>query len=54
MLYDALPDARLAIIPNTSHLLAMERPDLIAPHVVEFFERPNRQPTMMPIMRAVA
>jgi pimeloyl-ACP methyl ester carboxylesterase len=51
-LYDALPDARLAIIPSSSHLVAFEQPNTLARVIVEFVQHPSRQPTMFPIKRA--
>ena len=50
-LYEALPDARLAIVPGTSHALPVERPaELLA--LVETFLRGDAPPRMMPIRRA--
>lgn len=33
---DAIPDARLLVIPDATHGLPMERPDLVGKHIVEF------------------
>ncbi len=50
-LYEALPDAELAILPGTSHALPEERPaDLL--RLVETFLRGDAPPRMMPIRRA--
>jgi pimeloyl-ACP methyl ester carboxylesterase len=35
----SIPGARLEIIPGTGHLLVRERPDLIAPVVLQFLQR---------------
>ncbi len=50
-LFDALPDAQLAIVPNTSHGIAFERPDLVAQLIRDFFDHPARTPTLMPARR---
>lgn len=47
-LRDAIPDAQLAIVPGTSHLLGHERPDLLAAIVVEFLRAPVAK-RIMPI-----
>jgi pimeloyl-ACP methyl ester carboxylesterase len=53
-LYDALADARLAIIPNSSHLVAFEQPEALAGLILQFLEHPNRMPTLLPIKRPTA
>lgn len=50
-LFEALADAQLAILPNTSHAIAFERPDLVAQLTRDFFDHPVRTPTMMPARR---
>ncbi|HYH30915.1 MAG TPA: alpha/beta hydrolase [Pseudonocardia sp.] len=50
-LYRALPDAELAVVPGTSHVLIMEKPTLVARLVLEFLTR-DPVPTIMPIRRA--
>jgi pimeloyl-ACP methyl ester carboxylesterase len=46
-MYQAIPDAQLAILPGTTHLLLWEKPDQAAALVEEFLTtRPNR---LMPI-----
>ena len=50
-LFDALPDAQLAIVPNTSHAIGFERPDLVARLIRDFLDHPARTPTMMPARR---
>ena len=51
-MYQAIPDAQLAILPGTSHLLLFERPEQAAAVVEEFLTKdPVR---FMPIRRAPA
>jgi pimeloyl-ACP methyl ester carboxylesterase len=50
-LYEALPNARLAIVPNASHLLVLEHPALVAEIITAFLQSPNRQPTFLPYRR---
>lgn len=38
-LYRALPDAQLAVIPGTSHVLILEKPDLVGSIVLDFLTR---------------
>ena len=52
-MYDALPDAELAIVPGTSHFLVQEKPDLVNKLVVDFLTR-DPVPTVAPIRRAAA
>ena len=50
-LYRAIPGSELAIVPGTSHVLPMEKPDLVNRLVLDFLE--NDPPaTMLPIRRA--
>jgi pimeloyl-ACP methyl ester carboxylesterase len=42
----AIPDAQLAVVPNTSHGLPMEKPALLAQLIVEFLA-PEQPPKMM-------
>jgi pimeloyl-ACP methyl ester carboxylesterase len=49
-LYRALPDAQLAVIPGTSHLLLHEKPELCTQLVTEFLTA-EPTPTWMPIRR---
>jgi pimeloyl-ACP methyl ester carboxylesterase len=50
-MYDALPNAELAIVPGTSHFLTQEKPDLVNKLVVDFLTtEPVR--TVAPIRRA--
>lgn len=50
-LYRGLPNAQLAIIPGTSHLLLHEKPELCA-RIVNDFLSADPEPTLMPIRRA--
>jgi pimeloyl-ACP methyl ester carboxylesterase len=50
-LYDALPNAQLAIVPNTSHLLVFEQPSAVAQHITAFFDHPERAETLFPTSR---
>ncbi len=50
-LYRALADAQLAIIPQASHLLLFEHPELCTTLVAQFLAH-NPAPTLMPITRA--
>ena len=50
-LYRAIPDAELAVIPGTSHLAPMEKPDLINLLVLDFLRHEPVQ-TLMPVRRA--
>ena len=50
-LYRALPRGQLAIVPNTSHLLLHERPELCAAMVGEFLGA-DPAPRLMPLTRA--
>jgi pimeloyl-ACP methyl ester carboxylesterase len=53
VLYRSLPDAQLAIIPGTSHLLLHEKPELCTRLVTDFLTA-EPTPTLMPIRRAPA
>jgi pimeloyl-ACP methyl ester carboxylesterase len=50
-MYDALPNAELAIIPGTSHFLTQEKPDLVNKIVLDFLTREPVE-TVAPIRRA--
>jgi hypothetical protein len=50
-LYRNLPDAQLAIVPGTSHLLLHEKPELCTRLVTDFLTT-GSTPTWMPIRRA--
>lgn len=53
-LYEALPEAQLAIIPGASHAVAMEKPALFNRIVLDFLAEEKPPETMLPIRRAVA
>ncbi|GAA2379041.1 alpha/beta hydrolase [Dactylosporangium salmoneum] len=50
-LYGALPDARLAILPGTSHLLLLEAPDRVTTLVRDFLTGGFATSRLMPIRR---
>src|SRR5439155_21403856 len=50
-LYRSIPNAELAVLPGTSHFVAMEKPDLLNRIVLDFLEKEPVQ-TMMPVRRA--
>jgi pimeloyl-ACP methyl ester carboxylesterase len=50
-MYDALPNAELAIVPGTSHFLTQEKPDLVNKIVLDFLTR-DPVPTVAAIRRA--
>jgi pimeloyl-ACP methyl ester carboxylesterase len=52
-LYDALPDAELAVVPGTSHLAPVEKPELVNRLILDFLLR-EPVPTVLPVRRAVA
>jgi pimeloyl-ACP methyl ester carboxylesterase len=52
-LYRAIPNAELAVVPGTSHLLAMEKPGTVNQLIIDFLEN-DPVPEMMPIRRAQA
>jgi pimeloyl-ACP methyl ester carboxylesterase len=49
-LYRGLPRGQLAVVPNTSHLLLHEQPDVCA-ELIGSFLTGEPAPTMMPISR---
>ena len=49
-LYRSIPNAQLAIVPGTSHMLVLEKPAVLTGLVLEFL-RNDPAPTMMPIRR---
>ena len=52
-LFRAIPNSELAVVPGTSHYLAMEKPDLVNRLVLDFLEK-DPVPTYMPLRRAPA
>jgi pimeloyl-ACP methyl ester carboxylesterase len=49
-IYRAIPDAELAVVPGTSHVLILEKPDLVASLVLDFLTT-DPVPTRIPIRR---
>ncbi|MET9777593.1 alpha/beta hydrolase [Streptomyces sp. NPDC006367] len=52
-LYRAVPDSRLAVVPGASHLVPLEKPDLVGRLVLEHLGQ-DAVETMMPVRRAPA
>jgi pimeloyl-ACP methyl ester carboxylesterase len=52
-LFDALPDAELAIVPGTSHFLTQEKPHLVNALLLDFLTN-DPVPVVAPIRRAPA
>ncbi|RIQ34114.1 alpha/beta fold hydrolase [Jiangella rhizosphaerae] len=52
-MYDAMPNAELAVVPGTSHFLTQEKPDLVNALVLDFLTK-NPVPTVAPVRRAPA
>jgi pimeloyl-ACP methyl ester carboxylesterase len=50
-MYDALPNAELAVVPGTSHYLTQEKPALVNAIVLDFLTK-EPVPTLVPIRRA--
>jgi pimeloyl-ACP methyl ester carboxylesterase len=50
-MYDALPNAELAIVPGTSHFLTQEKPSLVNQIVLDFLTL-DPVPMVAPIRRA--
>jgi len=51
-MYEALPEAQLAIVPGTSHALTLEKPDLVNRLIVDFLAETGPPETILPVMRA--
>jgi pimeloyl-ACP methyl ester carboxylesterase len=51
-LYEALPASQLAIVPGTSHLLLLEKPDAGNKLILDFLAETEPPATMFPIRRA--
>jgi pimeloyl-ACP methyl ester carboxylesterase len=52
-LYRSVPNAQLAIVPGTSHMLIMEKPEAVTGLILDFLTN-DPSPTVMPIRRAPA
>jgi pimeloyl-ACP methyl ester carboxylesterase len=50
-LYRSIPNSELAVVPGTSHLLVMEKPELVTGLVLDFLTK-EPVPTIAPIRRA--
>ncbi|QLY31175.1 alpha/beta fold hydrolase [Nocardia huaxiensis] len=50
-LYRGIPDSELAVVPGTSHLLVMEKPERVYPLIADFLLN-DPVPTRQPIRRA--
>lgn len=50
-LYDALPAGRLCVVPGASHMVVLERPQLVASTIAEFLSSPEPPETFLPIRR---
>lgn len=50
-LFEALPDAQLAIIPGASHVVPLEKADLVNQLVLDFLAADGPTMTMMPLRR---
>jgi len=49
-LYRSIADAQLAIVPGTSHMLVLEKPDIVNGLILEFLQK-DVATTMMPVRR---
>ena len=50
-MFDALPNAQLAILPGTSHLLVFEQPALVAQLIRAFLATTGQRDTLAPLRR---
>jgi pimeloyl-ACP methyl ester carboxylesterase len=50
-LYESLPQGQLAVIPGTSHAVAMEKPDLVGSLIRDFLSDPGKPKTHLPVRR---
>lgn len=50
-LYQGIPDAELAVVPGTSHVLIIEKPELCNQLILDFLTK-DPVPTFMPVRRA--
>jgi pimeloyl-ACP methyl ester carboxylesterase len=51
-LYDTIPEAQLAVIPGASHVVPLEKSDLVNQLVLDFLAAEGATMTMMPLRRA--
>ena len=50
-LFEAIPDAQLAVIPGASHVAPIEKPELVNQLVLDFLAAEGPATTMMPLRR---
>jgi pimeloyl-ACP methyl ester carboxylesterase len=50
-MYEALQEAELAVVPGTSHVLTLEKPDLVNRLILDFLAETGPPETMVPIRR---
>jgi pimeloyl-ACP methyl ester carboxylesterase len=50
-LFEAIPDAQLAVIPGASHVVPIEKPELVNQLVLDFLAAEGPATTMMPLRR---
>ena len=50
-LFEALPNAQLAVVPGTSHMVQLEKPDLVNRLVLDFLAETMPPMTMLPLRR---
>jgi pimeloyl-ACP methyl ester carboxylesterase len=50
-MYRSIPDSELAVVPGTSHLVLLEKPDVLTDLVIRFLTT-DPAPTIAPIRRA--
>jgi pimeloyl-ACP methyl ester carboxylesterase len=53
-LFESLPDAQLAIVPGTSHMLHMEKPQLVNQLMLDFLAETAPPGTIFPMRRATS
>jgi pimeloyl-ACP methyl ester carboxylesterase len=52
-MYEALQESELAVVPGTSHVLTLEKPDLVNRLILDYLAETGPPETMVPIRRAV-
>jgi pimeloyl-ACP methyl ester carboxylesterase len=51
-MFEAIPGAQLAIVPGTSHMLTLEKPELVNQLLLDFLAETAPPGTMYPIRRS--
>jgi pimeloyl-ACP methyl ester carboxylesterase len=51
-MYEALQNAELGIVPGTSHVLTLEKPEIVNRLILDFLAETGPPVTMAPIRRA--